>query len=96
MNIPAPLTQKLHDLNAEVTSYTTAEEAQVELDATHLDAVITMNGTAPQLTLEGSDPSKNKAVLFLLQSFASRRPGQLKFAGSGHHLFAWVSRYGRV
>ncbi|NOV03335.1 ABC transporter permease [Paenibacillus planticolens] len=66
VNVPAPLIQKLQDLNAEVTVYT-AEEAQKELEAVRLDAVITMNGAAPQLTLEGSDPSKNKAVLFLLQ-----------------------------
>ena len=29
--------------------------------------VLALNGTTLQLTLEGSDPSKNKAVLFLLQ-----------------------------
>lgn len=66
VNVPAPLIQKLQDLNAEVTLYS-AEEAQTELDHVHLDAVLVMNGTTPQLTLEGSDPSKNKAVLFLLQ-----------------------------
>ncbi|MZQ81748.1 ABC transporter permease [Paenibacillus sp. 5J-6] len=66
VNVPAPLVQKLQELNAEVTSYT-AEEAQAELEAVHLDAVITMNGAAAQLALEGSDPSKNKAVLFLMQ-----------------------------
>ncbi|MDR6551456.1 ABC transporter permease [Paenibacillus qinlingensis] len=66
VNVPAPLIQKLQDLNAEVTVYT-AEEAQTKLDNVQLDAVLVMNGTTPQLTLEGSDPSKNKAVLFLLQ-----------------------------
>ncbi|MGO4497077.1 ABC transporter permease [Paenibacillus sp. 2RAB27] len=66
VNVPAPLIQKLQDLNAEVTVYS-AEEAQIELDHVNLDAVLVMNGTTPQLTLEGSDPSKNKAVLFLLQ-----------------------------
>lgn len=66
VNVPAPLIQKLQDLNAEVVAYT-ADEAQTELDAVHLDAIIAMNGTAPQVTLEGSDPSKNRAVLFLLQ-----------------------------
>lgn len=66
VNIPAPLIQKLQDLNAEVTVYS-AEEAQTELNHVNLDAVLVMNGTTPQLTLEGSDPSKNKAVLFLLQ-----------------------------
>ncbi|CAN7453205.1 ABC transporter permease [Paenibacillus sp. LjRoot153] len=66
VNVPAPLIQKLQDLNAEVAIYS-AEEAQTELDNVHLDAVLVMNGTTPQLTLEGSDPSKNKAVLFLLQ-----------------------------
>lgn len=66
VNLPAPIIQKLQDQNAEVKVYT-AEEAQTELEAVHLDAIISMNGAAPQVTLEGSDPSKNKAVLFLLQ-----------------------------
>lgn len=66
VNVPAPLIQKLQDLNADVTVYT-AEEAQTELNNVRLDAVLDMHGTAPQVTLEGSDPSKNKAVLFLLQ-----------------------------
>lgn len=66
VNVPAPLIQKLQELNAEVTVYS-AEEAQSELNNVNLDAVITMNGTTPQLTLEGSDPTKNKAVLFLMQ-----------------------------
>lgn len=66
VNVPAPLIQKLQDLNADVTVYT-AEEAQTELNNVRLDAVLDMHGTASQVTLEGSDPSKNKAVLFLLQ-----------------------------
>lgn len=73
VNIPAPLVQKLQDLNAEVTSYT-AEEAQTELEAVRLDAIITLNGAAPQVTLEGSDPSKNKAVQFLLQKALQNIP----------------------
>lgn len=66
VNVPAPLIQKLQELNADVTVYT-AEAAQSELNNVNLDAVLAMNGSTPQLTLEGSDPSKNKAVLFLLQ-----------------------------
>jgi ABC-2 type transport system permease protein len=66
VNVPAPLIQKLQDQNAEVTTYT-AEEAQSELEAVRLDAIIAMNGATPKVILEGSDPSKNKAVLFLLQ-----------------------------
>lgn len=66
VNVPAPLIQKLQDQNAEVITYT-ADEAQTELKDVHLDAIIAMNGAAPQVTLEGSDPSKNRAVLFLLQ-----------------------------
>lgn len=66
VNVPAPLIQKLQDQNAEVITFT-ADEAQTELEDVHLDAVIAMNGAAPQVTLEGSDPSKNRADLFLLQ-----------------------------
>ncbi|SDM93347.1 ABC-2 type transport system permease protein [Paenibacillus sp. yr247] len=66
VDLPAPLVQKLQDLNANVTTFT-ADNAQTELEAVRLDAIIAMNGAALQVTLEGSDPSKNKAVLFLLQ-----------------------------
>ncbi|OPH47679.1 ABC transporter permease [Paenibacillus ferrarius] len=66
VELPAPLIQKLQDSGAEVTSYN-AKEAQDELKNMRLDAIIAMNGAIPQVTLEGSDPTKNKAVIFLLQ-----------------------------
>ncbi|GGI43149.1 transport permease protein [Paenibacillus marchantiophytorum] len=66
VDAPAPFIQKLVDLGAEVNPYT-AEEAQSKLAGSHLDAYIVMQGAVPQVTLEGSDPAKNKAVLFLLQ-----------------------------
>ncbi|TXK85784.1 ABC transporter permease [Paenibacillus sp. N3.4] len=66
VGVPAPLVQKLQDQHAEVTNYS-AEEAQAKLASMQLDAIITMNGAAPEVTLEGSDPGKNKAILFLLQ-----------------------------
>ncbi|MGG1514805.1 ABC transporter permease [Paenibacillus oryzisoli] len=66
VNVPAPFVHKLQDLNTEVIAYS-SEDAQTELDHNRLDAVITMNGAAPQVQLEGSDPSKNRAILFLLQ-----------------------------
>ncbi|WNR46512.1 ABC transporter permease [Paenibacillus roseipurpureus] len=66
VDVPAPLIQKLQESGAEVTSYT-LDEAQKELEHVKLDGVLRMNGASPQLTLEGSDPSKNKAVLFLFQ-----------------------------
>ncbi|MEC0226848.1 ABC transporter permease [Paenibacillus alba] len=66
VELPAPLIQKLQDSGAEVTSYK-ANEAQDELNNMRLDAIIAMTGAIPQVTLEGSDPTKNKAVIFLLQ-----------------------------
>ncbi|MFD0697246.1 ABC transporter permease [Paenibacillus sp. GCM10027628] len=74
VDVPAPLIQKLQDQNAKVTVYT-AEQAQSELEATRLDAVISFSGGVPQIKLEGSDPGKNKAVLFLLQKVVQSTTG---------------------
>jgi len=67
--VPAPLVQKLEQQGAEVTTYSAAQadEARQQLSDVKLDAVIRFDAGAPQVELEGSDPSKSKAVLFLLQ-----------------------------
>jgi ABC-2 type transport system permease protein len=67
VGLPALLVQQLEAQGATVNEYTDADLAEQALEATKLDAVLTMNGQTPQLKLEGSDPSKNKAVLLLLQ-----------------------------
>jgi ABC-2 type transport system permease protein len=66
VNIPEPILLKLQEQGAEATAYS-KEKAEMELQATRLDAIISMNATVPQIKLEGSDPSKNRAVMLLMQ-----------------------------
>jgi ABC-2 type transport system permease protein len=66
VNLPDAIIQKLQAQGAEVTAYED-EQADKELADVHLDAVIRLESGAPHIKLEGSDPAKNKAVLFLLQ-----------------------------
>ncbi|OBZ16738.1 ABC transporter permease [Bacillus sp. FJAT-26390] len=66
---PAAITEKFETLNAEIISYSSAEDAQAALKAGKLDAILQLSGAGtPELTLEGSDPSTNRAVLLLLQN----------------------------
>jgi ABC-2 type transport system permease protein len=66
VNLPDAIIQKLQAQGAEVTAYD-GEQVDKELADVHLDAVIRLESGIPQIKLEGSDPAKNKAVLFLLQ-----------------------------
>lgn len=66
VNLPDALVQSLHDHGATVHSYT-ADNADKALQANEIDAIISMNGFAPSVQLEGSDPSVNKSVLLVLQ-----------------------------
>lgn len=72
VQVPPPLTAILQDQDARVTTYPSVEEAVQALKQRDADAVIQMNGSgtagAPQVELEGSDPSRNRAVIMLLQS----------------------------
>jgi ABC-2 type transport system permease protein len=68
VGIPDQLSAILTEQGATVTAYS-AEEANRLLADAKLDAVISIQQgiPAPHVTLEGTDPSKNKAVLLLLQ-----------------------------
>jgi ABC-2 type transport system permease protein len=67
VQVPDSWIQKLESKGAELYLYSD-EEAERALQAAEIDAVLKLNGTAPLLRLEGSDPSVSKAVLLLLQS----------------------------
>ncbi len=63
----AILSATLEKHDAEVTTYTTAELGQNALKESKIDALITMNGTAMQVELEGSNPTANRAVMMVLE-----------------------------
>lgn len=63
----AILSSTLEKHDAEVTAYPTAELGQTALKESKIDALITMNGTAMQVELEGSNPTANRAVMMVLE-----------------------------
>ncbi|WNS43494.1 ABC transporter permease [Paenibacillus sp. MMS20-IR301] len=52
---------------ADITEYATDEAGDVALRSGDIDAYITLQGTSPQVVLEGSNPSANRAVMMALQ-----------------------------
>lgn len=63
---PDALAKKLEQLDAHVHRYS-PEEAESALAEARVDAIVRVNGAVPEVKLEGSDPSANKAVLLVLQ-----------------------------
>lgn len=68
VGIPSALTDKFEQLDAAISVYDSPETALAALRAGGLDAILQLSGGTPELTLEGSDPSINRAVLLLLQN----------------------------
>jgi ABC-2 type transport system permease protein len=66
VGVPPLFSAALSNQGATVISYT-AQEANQQLASTNIDAIISMNGSAPQIKLEGSNPTTNKTVILLLQ-----------------------------
>lgn len=67
VGVPEQLTQRLSNVDANVTAYSSAEEANQALKDGKLDAVISIENGKPSIILEGSDPTMNKATLLTLQ-----------------------------
>jgi ABC-2 type transport system permease protein len=66
VELPPSLTDLISKQGASVAAYS-GEKAEQTLAQNKIDAIISMKGSVPQVKLEGSDPSKNKAVILLLQ-----------------------------
>ncbi|MGE5626607.1 MAG: ABC transporter permease [Solirubrobacterales bacterium] len=77
VNAPLHLVDILEYNDSKVTRYDEwgAEEA---LNSRKIDAVINYENGVPKIKLEGSDPSKNKAVIMLMQSSLSNASGNTK------------------
>lgn len=67
VNIPEPLAQQFASEGAQLFYYDDADEAQQDMEKLQLDGYIALQEAKPHLTLEGSDPVKNGAVLKWLQ-----------------------------
>ncbi|MGO4543707.1 ABC transporter permease [Paenibacillus sp. 2TAB23] len=70
MDAPAAFTDKFEQLkaDAEIVPYDNYEIAKAALQAGELDAILQAGSGIPELLLEGSDPSVNRAVLLLVQN----------------------------
>lgn len=68
VHLPAAWTEKFGQLGAEVISFDTDAAAQAAVQAGDLDGVLQIGEGGPQLMLEGSDPSINRAILLLVQN----------------------------
>jgi ABC-2 type transport system permease protein len=66
--MPSALAEQLSAADADMKSYATIDEAMADLREGKLDAVVAIDNGRPSVTLEGSDPSTNKAVLLLIQN----------------------------
>lgn len=64
--IPEQWQEALRQNGAKVYEYT-KQEAAASLDNQEIDAILEMDGMTPALTLEGSDPTVNQAVLLTVQ-----------------------------
>jgi ABC-2 type transport system permease protein len=65
-DIPNAIVEKLEKNDADIKEMT-KETANNQLEKQEIDAFIEMDGGTPKITLEGSDPSVNKAVLVSVQ-----------------------------
>lgn len=66
VDLPDAIVQQLEKSSVEVHEYPTAAEADNALNAQDIDAYLSFDGTQPHLKLEGSDPSRNRAVQMLV------------------------------
>lgn len=66
VQVPDAMAAKLKAAGAEVTAYDRGEAAD-KLAANRLDAVLDLSGGSPVLQLEGSDPTRNRAVVSVVQ-----------------------------
>ncbi|WP_374719187.1 ABC transporter permease [Parageobacillus toebii] len=65
-NVPEVVVEKLAKYDADVEELTKAT-ARKQLEKQQIDAFMEMDEGAPEITLEGSDPTVNKAVLMTVQ-----------------------------
>ncbi|MDF2926863.1 MAG: transporter permease [Paenibacillaceae bacterium] len=67
VQVPEAIASSLSRNQAQVAQYDTVEAAEDALVSRKIDAYIHLKGTVPQVRMEGSDPSKSRSVVILLQ-----------------------------
>lgn len=72
---PEMIVKALRDQGAEVEVYMSLEKGQQALEDSHIDALVRFGSSTPEILLEGSDPSENRALLVLLQNTMQPQAG---------------------
>jgi len=67
VRLPAAVTERLAQLNADVTAFDTAEAADAALKSRAIDAYMWQDGASLRVKLEGSDPANNRAATITIQ-----------------------------
>ncbi|SFV05397.1 ABC transporter permease [Alicyclobacillus macrosporangiidus] len=75
VDVPAMITERLSQEDVNLISYASTTSALDALKTQTIDAYISMQNGTPDVVLEGSDPSKNKAILLDLQRLVQASPG---------------------
>ena len=63
VNVPEPIINQLDFKDAKITKYENSKLAKEDLKNRKLDGYLIFKDQVPGITLEGSDPAKNKAVM---------------------------------
>ncbi|MGP4066604.1 ABC transporter permease [Oceanobacillus sp. M65] len=72
VDVPTPILTALEESEAEVSNQSLSE-AEEMLEEKQLDAYITFENNTPTITLEGSDPTANRATLQVIQNVISKQ-----------------------
>ncbi|MDO3410574.1 ABC transporter permease [Saccharibacillus sp. CPCC 101409] len=88
IDLPDAIVQQLESESVELHRYPDAAEADAALAEQDIDAYLSLDGATPQLKLEGSDPSKNRAVQLLVARTLSDlpMPGAASGAAAAAHV----------
>jgi ABC-2 type transport system permease protein len=77
IDVPTTITTQFKDQKCDIITSYTIEKAKAEMDKQNVDAFVQIKGNKPAITLEGSDPAANKAVLFIAQkAFQQMQPNE--------------------
>lgn len=75
--VPTMLTDRLSQEQVKLYTYTSSAKALDDLEHQRLDATISLQNGMPHVLLEGSDPSRNRAILLDIQKAAQPASGIL-------------------
>jgi len=76
VHLPQTITDSLSEHDVSITRYESIAQAEAALQERDIDAFIALDGTAPRVKLEGSNPAQTKAALMLIQKTLQARASQ--------------------